>query len=254
MDDDIQEGGDPAEAFDRLRAVVESQNRELALIRRAVEGLAAERASIDVPDYTETLGVLQQSVDTATGRINAIGQILAKAPALAMTPEDMVQRIAAAGNAARREDQAALAKAGEDKARVMAELRAVAGSAWTRADQKNRQLWFGLGGAAIGILAWSILPGLIAREIAPASWQWPERMAARTLDLPRWEAGQRMMQSASSTAFSAILGADRIVRANRETIEGCSKAAARRREAVRCTIRVERPRQQQLPDAPLLQL
>ena len=66
----------------------------------------------------------------------------------------------------------------------MAEFRAIAESAWTRADSKNRQLWFGLGGAAIGILAWTILPGLVAREIVPASWQWPERMAARTLDLP----------------------------------------------------------------------
>jgi hypothetical protein len=28
------------------------------------------------------------------------------------------------------------------------------------------------------------------------------------------------------------------VTANRETIEGCSKAAARKRETVRCTIRV----------------
>ena len=155
-----------------------------------------------------------------------------------MTPEQMAQRIAAAGNAARREDQAALAKAGEDKARVMAELRAIAGSAWTRADQKNRQLWFALGGVAAGILAWAIVPGLVAREIAPASWQWPEHMAARTLDLPRWEAGQRMMQSASPTAFRAIVGADRIVTANHETIEGCSKAAARARETVRCTIKI----------------
>ena len=74
MDNDIQEGGDPAEAFDRLRDVVESQNRELALLRRAVEGLAAERAAVDVPDYTETLGALQQGVNTATGRINAIAR------------------------------------------------------------------------------------------------------------------------------------------------------------------------------------
>lgn len=231
MDGDIQEGGDPAEAFEAMRG-------ELALLRRAVEGLAAERGAIDVPDYSETLGALQQGVDTAAGRINAIGQILAKSSALAMTPEQMTQRIAAAGSAARREDQAALAKAGEDKARVMAELRAIAGSAWTRADQKNRQLWFGMGGVVAGILVWAIVPGLVAREVAPASWQWPERMAARTLDLPRWEAGQRMMQSASPTAFRAIVGADRIVTANREAIEGCSKAAARRRETVRCTIRI----------------
>ena len=34
---------------------------------------------------------------------------------------------------------------------------------------QNRQLWFGLGGAEIGIAAWAIVPGLIAREVAPAS-------------------------------------------------------------------------------------
>ena len=230
-DENNSQGADAAEAFEAMRG-------ELALLRRAVEGLAAERGTIDVPDYSETLGVLQQGVDTATGRINAIGQILAKSPALAITPEQMAQRIGAAGSAARREDQAALAKAGEDKARVMVELRAIAGSAWTRADQKNRQLWFGLGGVAIGILAWAIMPGLVAREIAPASWQWPERMAARTLDLPRWQAGQRMMQSADPVQFRAIVAGDRIVTANRQTIEGCRKAASKTRDTVRCTVRV----------------
>lgn len=47
-----------------------------------------------------------------------------------------------------------------------------------------------------------------------------------------------MMQSASPVAFSAIVGADRIVTANREVIERCDKAAARRRETVRCTVRI----------------
>jgi len=239
MDDDIQEGGDPAEAFDRLRAVIEGQDRELALLRRAVEGLAAERAHIDVPDYSETLGRMQQGVDATAERIAVINDVIARSPALAMTPEQMAQRIAAAGNAARREDQAALAKAGEDKARVMAELRAIAGSAWTRADQKNRQLWFGLGGAAIGILVWSILPGLIAREIAPAGWQWPERMAARIVGIPRWEAGQRLMQSAAPDAFANIAAGDRIVTANREALEACQKHANKTHETMRCTVRVK---------------
>lgn len=238
MDDDIQEGGDPAEAFDRLRAVIEGQDRELALLRRAVEGLAAERAHIDVPDYTETLGRMQQGVDATADRIAVINDVIARSPALAMTPEQMAQRIAAAGNAARREDQAALAKAGEDKARVMAELRTIAGSAWTRADQKNRQLWFGLGGVAAGILAWAILPGLVAREVAPASWQWPERMAARMLDLPRWEAGQRMMRAAAPDAFANIAASDRIVTANRVVLEACRKRAVRTHKPVRCTIGV----------------
>ena len=238
MDEFDQEQGDPAEAFERLRAEVESSRGELALLRRAIEGLAAERGAADMPDYTETLGRIQQSADATAERIAVINDVIARSPALAMTPEQMAQRIAAAGNAARREDQAALAKAGEDKARVMAELRAIAGSAWTRNEQKNRQLWFGLGGLAAGILAWAIIPGVVAREVAPVSWQWPERMAARTLDMPRWEAGQRMMRSADAAQFRAIVAADRIVTANRETIEGCSKAAARARETVRCAIRI----------------
>jgi hypothetical protein len=162
-DEDDQGEADAAEAFETMRG-------ELALLRRAVEGLAAERGAIEVLDYTETLGRMQKGVDATAERIPAINDVIARSPALAMTPEQMVQRIAAAGNAARREDQAALAKAGEDKACVMADLRALAGSAWTRADQKNRQLWFGLGGVAAAILAWAIVPGLVAREIAPASW------------------------------------------------------------------------------------
>ena len=238
-DDDIQEGGDPAEAFDRLRAVIEGQDRELALLRRAVEGLAAERAHIDVPDYSETLGLMQQGVDATAERIAIINDVIARSPALAITPEQMAQRITAAGSVARREDQAALAKAGEDKARVMAELRSLAGSAWTRADQKNRQLWFGLGGAAIGILAWAIVPGLVAREVAPASWQWPERMAARTLDAPMWEGGQRMMRASSPDAFANVAAGDRIITANREALEACRKRANRTREAVRCTVNVD---------------
>ncbi|MCK8458448.1 DUF6118 family protein [Sphingomonas faeni] len=237
MDDDIQEGGDPAEAFDRLRAVVEGQDRELALLRRAVEGLAAERAHIDVPDYTETLGVIQQGVDTATGGINAIGQILTQAPALAMTPEQMVQRIAAAGSATRREDQAALAKAGEDKVRVMAELRAIAGSAWTKHDQKNRQLWFGLGGMTAGILLWMILPGLVARELAPTSWQWPEKLAARSLGVDTvWEGALRMAAAGSVETWNMMSDGSVIERENRTALTKCRKAAAAAGKSVKCTI------------------
>jgi hypothetical protein len=238
MDDDMQEGGDPAEAFDRLRAIVEGQDRELALLRRAVEGLAVERAQIDVPDYSETLGRMQQGVDATADRIAVINDVIARSPALAITPEQMAQRIAAAGNVARREDQAALAKAGEDKARVMAELRAIAGSAWNRHDQKNRQLWFGLGGVAIGILAWAILPGLVAREVAPAGWQWPERMAAQTLHLPMWDAGRRLLIADSPKNWNVMVDGWNIIQKNSEEIKKCRKAATKSRDTIRCTIKI----------------
>lgn len=229
-DEDDSQGADAAEAFEAMRG-------ELALLRRAVEGLAAERSGQDMPNYTETLGVLQQGVNTAGENIARIGQFLKAAPALAMTPEQMAQRIAAAGNAARREDQAALAKAGEDKAGVMAELRAIAGSAWTRADQKNRQLWFGLGGVVAGLVLWAILAGPIARAV-PESWQWPEKMAARSLRMPMWEGGQRMMRVASPDAFAAIVAGDRIIAANREALAACRNRANKAHDGMRCAVKL----------------
>ncbi|MBD3734762.1 MAG: hypothetical protein IE934_18905, partial [Sphingopyxis sp.] len=76
-DEDDQGGADAAEAFEAMRG-------ELALLRRAVEGLAAERGAIDVPDYTETLGELQRDANTAAENLGRIGQFLKTAPAATM--------------------------------------------------------------------------------------------------------------------------------------------------------------------------
>ncbi len=56
---------------------------KLALLRRAVEGLAAERGAIVIPDYTETLGRMQRGVDTTAERIAVINDVIARSPALA---------------------------------------------------------------------------------------------------------------------------------------------------------------------------
>ena len=229
MDDDMQEGGDPAEAFDRLRAVVEGQDRELALLRRAVEGLAAERGAIDVPDYSETLGHLQQGVNTTAENIGRIGQFLKAAPALAMTPEQMAQRIAAAGSAARREDQAALATARMGLEEVTRQLHGHVVSA-RRGNEQNKWLaWVAISATVFGIIVWAAFAGPIARAV-PEGWHWPEHMAARTLDRPMWDAGQRMMNIAAPESWRAIVADDKIVSGNRDTIDGCSEAAVKARE------------------------
>ena len=85
---------------------------------------------------------------------------------------------------------------------------------------------------------WTFLPGLVAREIAPANWQWPERMAAGMLDMPMWEAGSHLMATHSPASWNGLVASSRIVSANSETIEGCQKAANRAGEPVRCTIRI----------------
>ena len=59
MNDEVLEPEDPAAAaFTRLEG-------EVALVRRAVQQLAAEKAEIHIPDYSTTLGELSKSVESA---------------------------------------------------------------------------------------------------------------------------------------------------------------------------------------------
>jgi hypothetical protein len=94
-----------------------------------------------------------------------------------------------------------------------------------------------IGGIVVGMILWAVFAGIVARAV-PVNWQWPERMAARTLDLPKWEAGQRLMRAAAPDAFANIAAGHRIVTANRVVLEACRKRANKAREAVRCTIEV----------------
>ncbi|RUN74811.1 hypothetical protein EJC47_19650 [Sphingomonas sp. TF3] len=238
MDDDIQEGGDPAEAFDRLRAVIEGQDRELALLRRAVEGLAAERAHIDVPDYTETLGRIQQGVDATADRIAVINDVIARSPALAMTPDQMAQRIATAGNAARREDQAALATARKGLEDVTRQLHAYVVSGRT-GDEQNRWLaWSAIGGAIIGIVLWALLAGPILRA-TPDRWRLPESTAARILGGSAWEGARRLATTNGVDTWNAMVTGAAIGQGNEDALERCQREAKKAGEPVRCTVRIK---------------
>jgi hypothetical protein len=118
------------------------------------------------------------------------------------------------------------------------ELRLVVRSAH-RADEQDRRVWLFSGGALVlGLLLYAVMAGPIAR-LAPASWQWPERVATRVLAEPSsWDAGQRLMQVTSPEAWGGVTAAANLVRDNRDAIEACRKVAARKREAVSCTIKV----------------
>ena len=72
-----------------------------------------------------------------------------------------------------------------------------------------------------------ILAGPIARTL-PARWLLPERMAARSLRMPMWESGQRLMASASPSAFAVIAAGDRLIARNRRAGIEEGTAMARR--------------------------
>ncbi|HEX7751026.1 MAG TPA: DUF6118 family protein [Novosphingobium sp.] len=220
--------GDPAaEAFARLEG-------ELALMRRAVQHLAAERADIVIPDYGATLTDMAKRM----GGISESLKGMAGHPAMQMTPDSIGNRIAAAAEAARRSDQDRISQARIDLNHAAQEMRNVTAHARTAAEQRQ-QLYQVAGGALLaGILLWSFLPGTIAR-VMPESWHWPERMAARIVGVPsRWDAGARLMQSDSPEAWNALVQAADIQRDNRDAIDACWKTTATSQQAVRCTVKI----------------
>lgn len=105
-------------------------------------------------------------------------------------------------------------------------------------EQRRRLRAFCLIGLVAGMAVWLIFPGPIARAM-PESWHLPERMAARSLAMPIWDGGQRLMAVASPDAWRGITGAAILVRYNCDAIGVCRTAAAKAKKAVRCTIQMK---------------
>lgn len=225
--------GDPAaEAFARLEG-------ELALMRRAVQHLAAERADIVIPDYGTTLTDMAKRM----GAISESLKGMAGHPAMQMTPDSIGNRIVAAAESARRTDHDRISQARDDLHLAAQAMRSVTAHARTAAEQRQQLYRVASGALLVGILLWSFLPGTIARAV-PESWHWPERMAARMVGAPsRWDAGARLMQSDSAEAWSALAQAAEIQRENRDAIDACRKSAASSRQPVRCTVRIRAAQQ-----------
>jgi hypothetical protein len=227
---------DPAAAFEALRA-------EVVRTRRAVETLAGtsapgalrpDAAGAGPPDYTETLGAMNQVLKGVSYRLEKIEA----SQALKMTPESYARDLAAQGvrlntelrdqlNASRRALETATGK-----------LEQAVGQAWAR---RRQQLWLlaaGGGGAVLGVVLWILWSGPTARLLPPA-WAVPERMAAATLDTDRATAGQRLLQSVNPQEWMEWVAALRLYRANHEAVERCRAAVAASGKAKTCSVRIE---------------
>lgn len=229
-EDDIEIEDTAADAFARLEG-------EVALVRRAVQQLAAEKAEIRIPDYSDTLGEMVKRLGSAERALETI----ADKPAMVLTPEDMAQRIDRAARQARESDASQLNKAQERFDKGAYELRGIVSTMRTIDEQRRHLLWAVGGGILAGCLLWSILPGTIVRSL-PQSWRMPEKMAAHIVGAPSvWEGGVRLMHAGSPEAYEAIAAAAVMRQDNREKIAGCEKAALKVKKAVPCTIEVGHP-------------
>ena len=219
--------GDPAEAaFARMQG-------EVALLRCAIEAMAAERAGLETPDYGPTLGQIAADLAATVDAITA----LEGSPALQLTPQALAGQIVTAAAGARQADHAALAAASATLTRATGDLNGWMESARQTTLQNWRLIQVGLAGLVGGAILGAAGPGAAAR-IAPRSWGWPEALAARALGLSRWDAGERMLAIADPGQWRAVVQAKRLTDDNAPAIAACATTARKTGKPVRCQVTI----------------
>lgn len=232
MDDEQSLLNEPEEES-ALQAFARLDGR-IAMMARAVEHLAAERASIDIPDYSATLGQMNT-------RLTAVAQALAaiaEKPAMQLMPEGLAARMDAAAQKSRATDRTTLREAREAHQEAARIIHSLVGVIRGVNGQRRHLIWAASGGLAAGCLLWSIMPGVILRAL-PTSWHMPESMAAHIIgETSLWDAGVRLMRAGDPDAWLAVSAATEMRHDNREIIAACEQDAAKTNHPVRCTITV----------------
>ncbi|SHM72785.1 hypothetical protein SAMN05518668_1256 [Sphingobium sp. YR657] len=239
--DQLGSAGDPepdlaAEAFARLEMRISEMDGRIALMTRALEHIAIEKQGIEITDYTPTL----TKMNSYLVELAAQAQKMAKAPALQMTPENMVDRIDQVARQAREADRVNI-----EQARMLlndareSQIRAI-GHLRTRREQRWHMAYSAMGAIVAVMLLWLFYPGWAA-SIGPQSWLWPERVARRTLgEATLWDSGTRLLQAGNPAAWSALVKSADTLSANRKALEKCEEAAAKADGPIRCRIEIRR--------------
>ena len=207
--------GDPAAAFDALRA-------EVAQLRAALEGLPTT-----APDYSPTLADIAESLEA-----------MEEHPALRLTPEAFAYQVRQALEAAQQQGRRELANAVQRVDTAGAELERLAERQRTGREQVRQIAIMTAVGAVAGVILWVCFSGPIARTL-PASWHVPEKMAAATLHLDTWTAGEQLMRTADPSSWSDLVVGSKLERANHDKLEACRKAGLKTGRPQTCSIILE---------------
>jgi hypothetical protein len=216
MAEDEAHGAEPqdaaAEAFEALRA-------EVAQLRAALEG-----PPTTAPDYSPTLAAIAQSLAAMEAH-----------PALRLTPDALAYQVRQASEAAQQQGRRELANAVQRVDAAGADLERLAERQRTGREQVRQVVIMTAVGAVAGVVVWVCFSGPIARALPPG-WSVPERMAAATLRLDRWEAGARLMQSANPRGWALVAEGAELERENQIALQDCRRAVSKTGKAQRCMV------------------
>jgi hypothetical protein len=208
-------------AFDKLR-------REVTTLRLAIERMTDEPEKIVIPDYTDTLTGMERRVGSLAKSYAA----LCETPALATTPDQIAQKILAAGANARAQDHTALDRAIKAFDQSEEAITGALASARTEAAQNKRLKRVSINCMIAGMVIWATFPGIVIRAM-PATWQLPERMAAWSLGDGMWVAGDRLQIASDSRRWKVRSAFDTAVL---ESVTLCRESLAQNSRLGHCRI------------------
>jgi hypothetical protein len=215
-DYDHDGAGDPAQAFEALRA-------EVAALRQAIEA-AAERQA---PDYSPDLGRITQAVN---GVIDGLEAIEAH-PAVRMTPDQFGQAMTRTGRELMNEVAQKYDRARQDAERECHQLADIIGTLQGKRDQV-----FWLAAVSGVVFVFTLLASPVLLGELPFGWN--TNAAATVMHADRWDAGSALMQAASPQGWQDVVAASALVQANQDALAACQQIANNEGKNHRCTIDV----------------
>lgn len=215
--------GDPAQAFEDLRA-------EVSVLRRAIEALPATMRENRPPDYSADLGVLGKGLDEIGEQLEAIQ----KSPALMMTPAQQGESIARAGSNLVREAAQRLDRAAQSIEDERGRLAGIVGQAWAQDRQFKLICWTAGIAVAVGLVLSPLIVSLLPFGLNT-------RIAALVMRDDRWAAGEALMRAGNPAGWARLDADTRLVSDNREAVNACRDALAKTGKAQRCVVSLAPP-------------
>ena len=215
--------GDPAQAFEDLRA-------EVSVLRRAIEALPAAIRENRPPDYSADLGVLGKGLDEIGEQLETI----LKSPALSRTPEQQGQAIANAGANLIRETAQRLDRAAQEAERERTRLSGIIGQAWAQDRQFKLLCWIGGAAFAVGLVLSPLIAGVLPFGLN-------SRVAALVMRADRWTAGTDLMRAANPQSWDRFIADTQFASDNRQAVDTCRATAARSGKGQHCTVTLAPP-------------
>jgi hypothetical protein len=224
--DDEDQAGDPARAFEDLRA-------EVSVMRRAVEalpGILTDSLPSAPPDYRSDVGKVAQVLAAVVGRLDVIEQH----PALRLTPEQHRQAIAREGNELMRDAAGKLQTAALEKNRARDEL---AGMIGTMRGQRDQAFWL----IALPLAAFILTVLASPVVLGELPFGWNLSAAATVMKANRWDAGWALLRAGNPADAGDAAAGYNLVQSNRAALIACQQEAARGGKDQKCTITVKVP-------------